>query len=101
MTVAMHIHDNAEKITPVLDDSRPPSKADMIFLRQNVRNEKRQDVLRSPEGARGCPSPAPSVIGSWPGRPRTRKVKMQSVGGSGHQRRTRYAVMNELVHIRS
>ena len=47
----------------------------MIFLRQNVRNEKRQDVSRSPEGARGCPSPAPSVIGSWPGRPRTRKVK--------------------------
>jgi hypothetical protein len=26
---------------------------------------------------------------------------MQSVGGSGHQRRTRYAVMNGLVHIRS
>jgi len=26
MNVAMHIHDNAENITPVLDDSRPPSK---------------------------------------------------------------------------
>ena len=84
MNVAMHIHDNAENITPVLDDSRPPSKADMIFLRQNVRNEKRQDVSRSPEGARGCPSPAPSVIGSWPGRPRTRKVKIVHRGASLH-----------------
>ena len=52
MNVAMHIHDNVESITPVLDDSRPPSKADMIFLRQNARNEKRQDVSRGPECAR-------------------------------------------------
>ena len=82
MNVAMHIHDNAESITAVLDDSRPPSKADMIFLRQNARNEKRQDVSRGPECARGCPSPAPSVIGSWPGRPRTRKVKIVHRGPS-------------------
>ena len=44
MNVATHIHDNVESITPVLDDSRPPSKADMIFLRQTVRNEEMRNM---------------------------------------------------------
>jgi hypothetical protein len=56
MNVAMHIRDNAESITPLLDDSRPPSKAAMIFLRQNA-------------GKAPC-------HGSWPGRPRTQEEKL-------------------------
>ena len=64
MNVATHIHDNVESITPVLDDSRPPSKADMIFLRQNVRNEKRtyRVAPKVREDARHQP-PASSVRG--------------------------------------
>ena len=79
-------------------------------VREDARHQPPASSVRGPGGL-GDPgllhlpgnlsSRAHRLPGYLAGRLRAEPSIQQSVGGSGHQRRTRYAVMNGLVHIRS